>query len=65
MLKRWGVTYRTAWNWYHRDYIPGAWMTPSGNIEVPEKVIESMRDADIKKRKNDRKLERGEVERND
>ena len=40
-------------------------MTPSGNIEVPEKVIESMRDADIKKRKNDRKLERVEVERND
>ena len=34
--KRLGVTYRTAWEWFRKGKIKGAFKTESGAIIVPE-----------------------------
>jgi putative resolvase len=34
-----GVSYRTAWRYFHSGSIPGAYQMPSGTIIVPEVII--------------------------
>lgn len=34
-----GITYRTAWDWFHNNQIPGACQYPTGTIIVQEKDV--------------------------
>lgn len=36
--KQIGVCYRTAWNYYKANQIPGAYELPSGTIIVPDEI---------------------------
>jgi predicted site-specific integrase-resolvase len=39
-LSKWankqGITYRTAWTWFHNKHIPGSYQSPNGTIIVDE-----------------------------
>ena len=39
--KKLGICYRTAWNQFNNNLIPGAYKLPSGTIIVPDNIIEN------------------------
>lgn len=42
--KQKGVTYRTAWNWFNKDLIPGAYKMSTGTIIVPSSTESTSKD---------------------
>tara|TARA_Y100000034_G_C6866999_1_gene395291 strand:- start:1018 stop:1191 length:174 start_codon:yes stop_codon:yes gene_type:complete len=41
--KQLGIHYKTAWNHYKANKIPGAYQLPSGTIIVPNKIEEILK----------------------
>jgi predicted site-specific integrase-resolvase len=47
--ERTGITYQTAYDWFKKGKIPGAWQMDTGTIIVPEGAIPGNRNADTQR----------------